>query len=204
MIAILDSGIGGFEILHKLKQQHPNLEILYHADSKNFPYGYKTEEELKQILIENYENFIEKKVKIVILACNTASIISNKHFQNSYKTLTIIDLYSTLKEIAEIEKQQNLTYISTQLSAEKLKQDESFKSANIISLPKLAELIEAKAEKETIKEYIKIELGTSISGKIVYACTHFPLAHEIFAQLFPKAEFINPSEKIINIVDTKL
>jgi len=145
MLAILDSGVGGFEILYKIKQKWPKLRVLYHADTQNFPYGSKTEEELVKILQKNYENFINSGAKTAIIACNTASVISHKHFQTQYKTLKLIDLYEILDKI-EREIGPELIYCCTELTAKTLKNDANFRNSHIIALQNLVQFIENSAK----------------------------------------------------------
>lgn len=198
MIAILDSGIGGFELLNKLIKKS-NQEIYYYSDTKNFPYGNKTEEEIKKALEEAFKKIEAQKIRTVILACNTASVISNKFYANNrYKSITIINIYKAIKIMA---KTKELTILCTQLTKEKLNQEKAFNKAKIIALPKLAELIENNKEKE-IKEYIKKEIKEE-PKKILYACTHYPLIENILKELFINTEFHNPINKIIKKVKIK-
>ena len=48
-IGVFDSGIGGLTVLEKLKEVIPDEDYIFYADSKNNPYGEKTEEELYDI-----------------------------------------------------------------------------------------------------------------------------------------------------------
>lgn len=76
MIGIFDSGIGGLGIFDEIRKLMPNEQILYLADTKNCPYGDKTEQQIKQICLNNSRFLIVKGADIIVVACNTGSIIA--------------------------------------------------------------------------------------------------------------------------------
>ena len=51
-IAVFDSGVGGISVLRELKKIMPNEDFIYFGDSKNAPYGVKTKEEVRKLLIK--------------------------------------------------------------------------------------------------------------------------------------------------------
>ena len=72
-IGIFDSGVGGLAIAAELRKLMPQEHIIYYADRANFPYGSKTAVEV-QALAEAATCFLlDKGVKMVVVACNTAS-----------------------------------------------------------------------------------------------------------------------------------
>ena len=62
-IGVLDSGIGGTTVLNKIVELLPNEEYIYYADTKNNPYGEKSEEELYKIVKEIVTFLINKSNK---------------------------------------------------------------------------------------------------------------------------------------------
>ena len=73
-IGVFDSGKGGRSVLEAIKERLPNDEYLYIGDSKNCPYGEKTDEELERITTEVVQRLAEWGAEIVVIACNTASL----------------------------------------------------------------------------------------------------------------------------------
>ena len=72
-IGMFDSGIGGLTVLKELRKLLPNENYIYYADSKNNPYGEKSDEELMKIVTNIVDFLISKDVKIIVIACNTAT-----------------------------------------------------------------------------------------------------------------------------------
>ena len=64
-IGIFDSGIGGVTVLKEIIKILPNENYKYYSDSKNNPYGDKTDEEIIKICNKIVSNFIEQKCKAI-------------------------------------------------------------------------------------------------------------------------------------------
>ena len=72
-IGVFDSGIGGATVLREIIQVLPKENYMYYSDSKNNPYGDKTDKEIINICDKIVKKFIEQKCKAIVIACNTAS-----------------------------------------------------------------------------------------------------------------------------------
>lgn len=75
-IAVIDSGVGGLNILESLVKQFPNENFLFFADEDFFPYGTKSKEELMERLSKILKKLLTLNIKALIIACNTASAVS--------------------------------------------------------------------------------------------------------------------------------
>ena len=72
-IGIFDSGIGGLTVLHALAQALPTEELIYLGDTGRFPYGTKSAETIVRYSIESCDFLIDKGIKALVVACNSAS-----------------------------------------------------------------------------------------------------------------------------------
>ena len=72
-IGIFDSGVGGLTVLAEIRKNLPNENIIYLGDTKNFPYGNRTKEEIIEFSIQNVKTLIAKDVKTIVIACGTAT-----------------------------------------------------------------------------------------------------------------------------------
>ena len=74
-VVFIDSGIGGLPYLDDFRIKMPGENLVYFADTENFPYGTKSEYKLKRILTEITGKIIQKfDPKLIVLSCNTASV----------------------------------------------------------------------------------------------------------------------------------
>jgi len=75
-IGVFDSGIGGLTVVHELMMRVPNEEIVYLGDTARLPYGTKSPETVLRFLRENLAFLKRKNVKMIVVACNTASSVA--------------------------------------------------------------------------------------------------------------------------------
>ena len=83
-IALFDSGVGGLTVFQKIKKLLPDENYLYFGDTKNMPYGEKTEEQLIEYADKIFKFFETKNAKAVVMACNTTSAITYEKLKNNY------------------------------------------------------------------------------------------------------------------------
>ncbi|HSX03650.1 MAG TPA: glutamate racemase, partial [Rhabdochlamydiaceae bacterium] len=72
-IGIFDSGLGGLTVMKELIKILPHENILYFADNAHLPYGEKSKSYLKERSLAITSFFEEKRVKLIVVACHTAS-----------------------------------------------------------------------------------------------------------------------------------
>ena len=72
-IGMFDSGIGGLTVLKEVKRVLPNEEIIYLGDTKRFPYGSKSKDAIIEASRNCIKYLIEKNVKLIVIACGTAT-----------------------------------------------------------------------------------------------------------------------------------
>jgi glutamate racemase len=75
-IGVFDSGIGGLTVVRELMDRLPNENIIYFGDTARLPYGTKSPETVLRFSRQNLSFLKEKNVKLVVVACNTASSIA--------------------------------------------------------------------------------------------------------------------------------
>ena len=74
---VFDSGVGGLTIASELRKAAPDWIVDYAADSGFFPYGVKTDEELRARLPQLCATLVDvAKPDVLVIACNTASTLS--------------------------------------------------------------------------------------------------------------------------------
>jgi len=75
-IGVFDSGIGGLTVVAEIARQLPNEEIVYFGDTARLPYGPKSKETVTQFAVQDTEFLLGHGVKMVVVACNTASSLA--------------------------------------------------------------------------------------------------------------------------------
>lgn len=77
-VGFLDSGLGGLSVVKEVKKLLPRENIEYFADNLRQPYGEKNQDELIDYTLQIISFLIKKKIKICVIACNTATAASLK------------------------------------------------------------------------------------------------------------------------------
>lgn len=72
-IAVFDSGVGGLTVLHEFLVSLPEEDYLYLGDDARFPYGAKTEDELRECVARNTAYLLDRGTKLIVIACNSAA-----------------------------------------------------------------------------------------------------------------------------------
>ena len=91
-IGIFDSGIGGVTVLKEIIKVLPNENYIYYSDTKNNPYGDKTNEEIIKICDEITQYFIKRNCKVIVIACNTASAKASMYLREKYKDIEFYEI----------------------------------------------------------------------------------------------------------------
>jgi len=112
-IGIFDSGVGGISVWKEIVEILPNENIIYYADSKNCPYGPKTDEEII-VLSRKIVNFlISKDCKIIVIACNTATAAAISILRKEY-TIPFVGLEPAVKPAALNSKTNKIGILATE------------------------------------------------------------------------------------------
>lgn len=200
-IGIFDSGVGGLTVLAEIRKNLPNENIIYLGDTKNFPYGNKTKEQIIEFSIQNVETLVQKGVKVIVIACGTATSQAIEKLQTKFK-IPIIGIIEPTVQYIQSQNYQEIGVIATQGTIrsgaweQKLKEVIHKIKVTNKACPMLAEIAEeGKAQSEegrkVIKEYMEPFKEKNID-KIILGCTHYPIYEKIIREeLGYEVELIN-------------
>src|SRR3989344_5253190 len=90
-IGIFDSGLGGLFLMKPIVAALPQYDYLYLGDTKNLPYGDKSQEEIYRFTRRAVKYLLTHGCAIVLVMCNTASAMALRRIQHEgYRALGII------------------------------------------------------------------------------------------------------------------
>jgi glutamate racemase len=75
-IGIFDSGVGGLTVVHAILEALPREDLIYLGDTARYPYGTKSAETVTRYGIENVDFLAAREIKMLVVACNTASAVA--------------------------------------------------------------------------------------------------------------------------------
>ena len=75
-IGIFDSGVGGLTVYRALHERLPDERFVYLGDTARVPYGTKSLQTVERYAIENSRFLEARGIKLLVVACNTASALA--------------------------------------------------------------------------------------------------------------------------------
>lgn len=193
-IGFFDSGIGGITVLHDALRMLPNEDYIYYADTIHVPYGSKPKSIVKRHVLKAAEFIVQKGVKALVIACNTATSVAIEDLRKRY-SIPIIGMEPAVKPaIASNTKKRILVTATTlTLKEEKLKNLISSLDrkdrVDLLPLPNLVQFAEnADFDAQIVLPYLTKELNAfdlSQYETIVLGCTHFIYYKNVLKKMLP-------------------
>lgn len=202
-IAFFDSGVGGLTVFAKVKKLLPNENYLYFGDTKNMPYGEKTEAQLIEFADKIFRFFETKNAKAVVMACNTTSAITYEKLKNNYNFKIYPIIQTVCSTLAKLDGINSLGVIATPATINSHAYSKGIakynKNMNVYELaaPNWVRIVEEHRihqpqSIEQIKEILEI-MEQNNPDKIVLACTHYPYLLDVLKKFMPEDKFIDPA-----------
>jgi glutamate racemase len=192
-IGFFDSGLGGLMVLKAVAKQLPAYDYEYYGDTKNLPYGDRTEEEIYELTKAGVVHLFERDCVLVIIACNTASAETLRRLQDEflpeqYPTRRILGvIIPVIEEVVNSERKRVLmfatqrTVSSGKYHLELGKRNEINTKIEAVATPELVPLLEAGniAGANAIAQALIDERmeGGGVEG-LILGCTHYTLLAE--------------------------
>lgn len=200
-IGIFDSGIGGLSIARQIHQLLPSENLLYVADTIHAPYGEKSTEYITQRAFEICEFLIQRNVKAIVVACNTATVSSIKALRAKY-TIPIIGVEPGVKPAVFNTKSGIVGVLATAQTLKSASFNDLAKAFStnvkieVQPCPGLMEQVEAlsldSASTEALIKQYMFPLLEKGADHIVLGCTHYAfLAPMIKKIVGPNIEIVN-------------
>ena len=194
-IGIFDSGVGGTSIWKEVHALLPYENTIYLADSKNAPYGNKSEQEILDLSIKNTEFLINHGSKIIVVACNTATTNAIKILRSKYD-ISFIGIEPAIKPAALRTQTKAIGILATRGT---LASDLFHKTTDLYSngiqvieqegegIVPLIESGELESSKMTslLQTYLKPMIDANIDY-LVLGCTHYPYLMPQLLEMLPK------------------
>lgn len=195
-IGIFDSGVGGLTVVKEIVAQLPEEDIIYLGDTARVPYGIKSAQTVRRFSIENTEFLLKFDVKIIVVACNTASSVSLPYLKKKFNLPFAGVVIPGVKEALHITRNKSIGVIATPATIASgiyQRQIEKINSKVLVyvrSCPLFVPLVEEGWINDEItlliaKKYLK-ELKQKGIDTLILGCTHYPLLIKIIAKVMGK------------------
>ena len=201
-IGIFDSGIGGVNVLKEIVKILPNENYIYYSDSKNNPYGDRTNEQIIQICDDIVKYLLQNNCKAIVIACNTASAKAVEFLREKYNNIPFIAIEPAYKMVYDIAYDEPTLVMATRGTIESEKFNLLYKKYNnnktyLLPCIGLADLIEQEKTNE-INEYLEEKIGIYKNKikNVVLGCTHYPLIKSNIQKVLGDVNFFEGAARV--------
>lgn len=105
-VGVFDSGVGGLTVLHELLVSLPTEDYVYLGDTAHFPYGDRTDDELRTFSLQIAGHLLDQGAKLLVVACNSASAAAletlERHLAASAPGVDVIGVIRPAAQIAVV------------------------------------------------------------------------------------------------------
>lgn len=184
-IGILDSGVGGLSILLKIKKTLPNENVIYIGDQAFHPYSDKSRKTLEKRTSKLAEFLVTKKIKILVVACNTASCQALPTLRSKF-SLPIVGVVPAVKVASQISNVSKIAILATGKTSksrylndliQKFAKSKKILKMNCDGLQEAIEDLNKTKITKLLNLYIK-KIKKFNADAVVLACTHYALIKE--------------------------
>ncbi len=201
-IGVFDSGMGGLTVLRALRATLPHESFVYLGDTARLPYGTKSQHTVQQYAVQMAHVLVERRIKAMVIACNTATTAALPHLQALMPDIQILGVVSPGALAAvTATKNQRIAVLATEttIAANVYQQlihaqlpDAAIHGRACSVLVALAEegMVDNAIAREALQHYLS---GVVDEDTVLLGCTHFPVFKPLLLTLLPAG---------VNVVDS--
>lgn len=188
-IGLFDSGVGGLTVMQSIKSKLPKENLIYFGDTARVPYGGKSRDTILRYSLENAAFLIKKKIKFLVVACNTVSAYALPYLEEAFSIPVVGVIEAGVDAAIRISKGKRIAVLGTRGTIASGAYQELFKQKDpcvelfTVSCPLLVPLVEENfithpAARLIVQEYLR-PLCQSGIDTLLLGCTHYPFLKQI-------------------------
>ncbi|HLR52322.1 MAG TPA: glutamate racemase [Candidatus Avamphibacillus sp.] len=206
-IGVIDSGVGGLTVASELMRQLPNEKLIYLGDTLRCPYGSRPEEEIKQFTWNMVHFLMEKDIKLLVIACNTATAYTLIDLQQKLDIPVIGVIQPGARAAINATKNKRIGIIGTEGT---IRSNAYTKALHMInaditvisgSCPLFVPMVEkgilsGPEAYQTVNEGLQSMKDSADIDTLVLGCTHYPLIKDVIQDVVGEhVQLISSSEE---------
>jgi glutamate racemase len=205
-IGIFDSGVGGLTVFKEIEKVLPDENLIYFGDTAHVPYGSKSKETVMKFTTDNILFLLQNKVKMVVVACNTASALALDHLKGILSVPILGVIEAGANKALQISENKKIGIIGTTATIKSKSYEREIykkdKKARIYtqSCPLFVPMVEnsmlsGDIVDQVVALYLK-EFKNKGIDTLVLGCTHYPLLKHAIARYLKGVNIIDSAEEV--------
>jgi len=192
-IGIFDSGVGGLTVLKEVVKALPQEDTIYLGDTARVPYGTKSPETVTRYALQVTSFLVERDIKLLVVACNTASAVSLDALKNHFSIPIIGVIEPGAKRAVSVTRSGKVGVIGTTATIQSSAYSKAIKKIDrgIEVVTRACPLFVPLAEEGWVdNEVARLTARNYLQGlkdegvdTLVLGCTHYPLLKGIIAEV---------------------
>ena len=180
--------MGGLTVARAIIDQLPRESLLYVGDTAHSPYGPKPIAEVRQYALEVMDDLVAQGVKLLVIACNTASAAmlrdARERFTDGYGIPVVEVIQPAVRAAVRQTRNKRVGVIGTVGTVKSKAYEDAFAAASDLEIftaacPRFVEFVESgvtsgaelfAAAEEYLEPLKRADIDTLVLG-----CTHYPL-----------------------------
>jgi glutamate racemase len=193
-IGIFDSGVGGLTVYRALHERLPNEHFVYLGDTARVPYGTKSLSTVERYAIENAKFLEAHGIKLLVVACNTASALALPAIRKAVKANVVGVIEPGARAAVEVAAGRKIGVIATEATVQSGAYTRAigkyaragssvdvFERACPLFVPLAEEgWAETDVARAVAEQYLS-DLRKNEVGALVLGCTHYPILRELIS-----------------------
>ena len=206
-IGVFDSGIGGLTVVRELLRELPSEPIVYLGDTARVPYGNKSRETVVKFSTENVLFLLHHDVKMVIIACHTASSFALPFLERHFRRPILGVIEPAVETAVELTRNGRVGVIGTNATIGSGSYLRAFQrhqrkvKLTRVACPLFVPLVEEGCVDDSLAlqvaaRYLK-PLKAARVDTLILGCTHYPLLKRTIAKVMgPKVLLIDSARQV--------
>jgi len=217
-IAMFDSGVGGLTVLHELLVALPGEDFVYLGDTARFPYGDKSQDELRAFALEIAEHLLALDAKLLVVACGSATAAALPLLQDRLAG-TGVDVLGVIEPAAELAVEATRSgrigllatpaTVSSGAFAAAIAAGSSQAHLESVACSDLAPIIQSgfpfdERVVETVRRYTT-PLRAADVDTVILGSTHYPLVAPMLQRMLGRGvRLVSSGEGVVRAVERTL
>lgn len=205
-IGVFDSGVGGLTVLDECLAQLPAEDFVYFGDTAWFPYGDRTDAELRARAAAIARWLVATGVKTIVVACNTATAAALTHLQQTFDVPVIGVMSSEAHAAVQSTRNRRVGLLATEATVRSGSYERMVHAHDAgvevvaVACPRLAPAIQNgdpfdERIVEMVREYTA-PLRERGVDTVILGCTHYPLVERLLRRSLPNTRLIKSGEEL--------
>jgi glutamate racemase len=206
-IGIFDSGLGGLTVLKAVRKMLPSENLVYFGDTAHVPYGSKSAQTVTSYSLEIAGFLCEKKIKLLIVACNTASALALETLHRKVPVPVIGVIEPGAKRAVAASAGGRIGVIGTEGTVRSGAYKKSIKAINgdarvmELACPLFVPLVEEGWWRHRVTRLVASEYLDTFRPEyidtLILGCTHYPVIKDVIASIIgPRVNLIDSAEAV--------